>query len=390
MSVLPSSLVEPKQRPFGANLIAAGVVVALLYYGRDFLVTLITAITIGFLLEPFVELLMRLRLPRAVASFLVCTVALTALYFAGLGMYTQVAGLVADLPAYGARINEIGDESVARLERAERSAYTLLVPRRLREREEVKQQAPPPPPEPVVRRRRSAEPPAPVKQAPLVQEVRIRPDRSPLVDYVYTHWEQIYHVFLLASFVPFLVYFMLSWRDHMRRSYLHLFHGPERHAAGRSWQGIADMARAYVVGNFALGLLLTVASGVFFWFVKVPYFLLVAPISGFLSLVPYIGLPLAIIPPIFAALPVYNTMGMYLVIAAVVGFLHLLALNLLYPKLVGSRVHLNPLAVTVALMFWGSLWGAIGLVFAIPITAGVKAVLDNVPDWQAYGKLLGD
>jgi predicted PurR-regulated permease PerM len=73
-----------------------------------------------------------------------------------------------------------------------------------------------------------------------------------------------------------------------------------------------------------------------------------------------------------------------------VGFLHLMALNLLYPKLVGSRVHLNPLAVTVALMFWGSLWGAVGLVFAIPITAGMKAVFDNVPALQAYGKLLGD
>jgi predicted PurR-regulated permease PerM len=68
----------------------------------------------------------------------------------------------------------------------------------------------------------------------------------------------------------------------------------------------------------------------------------------------------------------------------------LTALNLLYPKLVGSRVHLNPLAVTVALMFWGTLWGAIGLVFAIPITAGIKAVCDNVPDLQPVGKLLGD
>jgi hypothetical protein len=70
--------------------------------------------------------------------------------------------------------------------------------------------------------------------------------------------------------------------------------------------------------------------------------------------------------------------------------LTLLALNLLYPKLVGSRVHLNPLVVTIALMFWGTLWGAIGLVFAIPITAGVKAVCDNVAGTQSYGKLLGD
>jgi len=70
--------------------------------------------------------------------------------------------------------------------------------------------------------------------------------------------------------------------------------------------------------------------------------------------------------------------------------LHLLALNFLYPKVVGSRVHLNPLVVTVALMFWGTLWGGIGLLLAIPITAGIKAVCDNVSSLQAFGKLLGD
>jgi predicted PurR-regulated permease PerM len=53
-------------------------------------------------------------------------------------------------------------------------------------------------------------------------------------------------------------------------------------------------------------------------------------------------------------------------------------------------VHLNPLVVTVALMFWGTIWGGIGLLLAIPITAGIKAVCDNVTSLHGYGKLLGD
>ncbi len=51
---------------------------------------------------------------------------------------------------------------------------------------------------------------------------------------------------------------------------------------------------------------------------------------------------------------------------------------------------MNPLAVTVALMFWYLLWGGAGLVLAIPITAGLKAAFDNIPSMQAYAKLLGD
>jgi predicted PurR-regulated permease PerM len=393
VSVLPHSFQEQRPRSVAGTLIATGVVIALLYFGRAFLITLITAITISFLLEPFVELVMRLRVPRSVASFIVCTITLLIVYAFGVGTYSQAAALWEDLPKYSQRISEIADEVAAKLESAEQDAYRVLMPRRWRELEELrKKQAAPPPEPPTARRRRAAEPPLPVAPPPTntITEVRIRPERSPLVDYLYRNWQQFYNFGLLASFVPFLVYFMLSWRDHLRRSYLQLFQGPDRHAAGRSWQGIADMARAYVVGNFVLGLFLTGASGLFFWFISLPYFLLVAPLSAFFSLVPYIGLPLAMLPPFLAALPVYNRMAPYLVIAAVVGFLHLLALNLLYPKLVGSRVHLNPLAVTVALMFWGSLWGAIGLVFAIPITAGMKAVFDNIPALQPYGKLLGD
>lgn len=392
MAVLHSpTITERKPAQVALNLIAGGVVIALLYFGRDFFVTLVTGITIGFLLEPFVEAFMRLRLPRSFASFLVCSISLLLLYLSGLGVYVQTADLMEDLPRYSTRMNELIDEIVISLENAEKTVTTFVVPKRLREPQVVAPPVTPPPAR--TTRKRQAEPVMPPANSlpPPVQEVRIRADGSgPIVRYFTTNIDYVLHVLLLASFVPFLVYFMLSWRDHLRRAYLQMFTGPGRHAAGRSWQGIGDMARAYVVGNFVLGLLLTLGSGIFFYLMNIPYFLLVAPISGFLSLVPYIGLPLAIIPPVMAALPVYKGLAPFLIIASVVGFFHLLALNLLYPKLVGSRVHLNPLAVTIALMFWGVLWGPLGLVFAIPITAGVKAVFDNMPELQAYGKFLGD
>jgi len=53
-------------------------------------------------------------------------------------------------------------------------------------------------------------------------------------------------------------------------------------------------------------------------------------------------------------------------------------------------VGLVVIAVSTPLMLWGTLWGGIGLLLAIPITAGMKAVFDNVASLQGYGKLLGD
>jgi len=378
-------------RNTGGILFTFGVLTALLYFGRLFIVTLLLSIFIAFILEPVVNLFMRLRLPRGFASFLVCSLALVVLYSGALLSYSQAAGIWEELPAYSQRISQITDKVLVQVEGFEKSINDVLTPRRVRDQQRLaQQQAEAQKQTTSARRRRATDPPMEPLLPPPVQEVRIKPERSPIVDYFYENWNQFYDILLMASFVPFLVYFMLSWRDHFVHNFLRVFHGESRGIAAATLDGIARMARAYVVGNFILGLLLALVSMGFFWVVKVPYWLIVGPMSGFLSLVPYIGLPLAIIPPYLAALTVYDNVADYLVIGTTVAFFHLLALNLLYPKLVGSRVHLNPLAVTIGLMFWGFLWGGIGLVLAIPLTASIKAICDHMPGLSGYGRLMGD
>lgn len=372
-----------KSLQLGVGILAAGAAIALLYFGRVFFITVIIAAMIAFLLDPLVVFFMKLRMPRGLASFVVCSIALVVLYLAGLGLYLQSQQIADDLPAYGARINEMVDSVATRMESVENSIYRSLMPRRI---ESQTTTSPEPAESPVRGKRKKAEPPPP----PAVQEVHIQPEPTPLFAYAYTYLAEYYEVLLMASFVPFLVYFLLSWRDHIRSRYLLLFEGENRQAAAATWHGLGDMVRAYVIGNFLLGLLLSVASALLFASVKLPYWMIIAPMSGFLSLIPYIGLPLALIPPVVAALPASKEPALYLFLTVSVALLHLLALNLLYPKFVGARVHLNPLVVTIALMFWGMLWGALGLLLAIPLTAALKALCDHVATLQPYGRLLGD
>ena len=367
-------------RQLALPVMAIGVIIAVLYFGRVFFITAIVAVIIAFILEPFVALLTRIRFPRPLASFVVCTVALLFLWVVGAGAYAQLAVLMGDLPRYGERIGQIVEGVQHKVDDAEQQTWRLLAPSK------------PPPPQPQQPARggkRSKTLPPVTPQPAVIPEVRIHEERTPVADFISANIGSVYQILLTLSFVPFLVYFMLSWHDHINRSFLQFFHGEDRLVAARSLQGVAQMVRAFVVGNFVLGLLLAVASSTVFWIMRLPYPMLVGPLSGFLSLVPYVGLPLAMVPPLFSALAI-NRVPVYAGVIGVVGALHLVALNLLYPKVVGSRVHLNPLVVTFSLMLWGFLWDAPGLLLAIPMTAAIKAVCDNVKGLRPIGKFLGD
>jgi predicted PurR-regulated permease PerM len=380
-------LIEEHVRGYALPVIAAGVVVAILYLGRVFFITAFFAVIIALILEPLVGLLARARLPRPIATFIVGTVALLVLYFGGLAAYTQLSGLVGDAPEFQQRLGALITGITDKIQDVEDRTLHMLVP----VRKPPEPAAPVPPPVTRVQRRsRKAEPsPVPLTPGP-IQEVRIHDDRNPIGDYIYERLGTVYEFLLMASFVPFLVYFMLSWRDHIYRSFLRFFEGPDRMAAARSLEGVAEIARAFVVGNFMIGVLLALVSWAAFTIIRIPYPFLVGSLSGSLSLVPYIGLPLALIPPILAALAGGSSSSVGLLAFLVVVVLHLTAMNVLYPKLVGARVHLNPLVVTFSLMFWGFLWGAAGLLLAIPITAGIKAVCDNVTELRPWGRFLGD
>ena len=380
---------QPAQRAvsFATPLIALAAVIALLYYGRDFFVTLIVSAVFAFILDPAVVFVMKLRIPRGAATAIVLGVACIGVYLLGAMAWSQVATMAEDLPAYAAHVNEVWTHANEQIDQTEQRAVEALVPKRLR------QQVPPPqqrPQDTSKRRRRATSGVTDTATVPAIQEVRIHTDPKPAIGVIYGYLSGYFHVLVMASFVPFLVYFMLSWRDHFNRSVLRLFPGDDRYQVGRTWSGIGDATRAFVLGNFMLWVFLSSISAIAFFVLGVPYWPIIGPLSAFFSLVPYVGLPLSIIPPVMAAIAIPNRFKIILTLITITAALHVFSMNFLYAKIIGRRVRLNPLIVTVAIMFFGLVWGGVGLVLAVPITAAIKAVCDNVEKLEPYGNLLGD
>jgi predicted PurR-regulated permease PerM len=155
------------------SVVALGVVVAILYYGRAIFITATVAVILAFILEPFVALLMRLRLPRAFASLMVILFALLFLYVIGLGAYTQLSGLYADLPIYGQRIGDIVDGVRQQIQGAEESVYAVVARRRAEEA--LAQQAA------AKKKGKKGETPAPAAPPPTPAQ----PRGTPIGDYIF-------------------------------------------------------------------------------------------------------------------------------------------------------------------------------------------------------------
>src|SRR5579864_2195409 len=136
MSTLTPTLPAHKPGQTSLTVLAFAASIALLYYGRIFFITVVIAVIIAFLLDPVVTAFVKLRLPRTVASFIVCSIALLGLYLLGVGLYTQFAGFVDELPTYSQRMNEMVDSIATQVDQIEKRTYQIVVPKRFQDKEQ--------------------------------------------------------------------------------------------------------------------------------------------------------------------------------------------------------------------------------------------------------------
>ncbi len=333
------------------TLLGIGLIIMLAYYGESVLAVLFFAILLSFMLSPVVQALEYLHVPRALAALVSVVVLLAALYGVTAASYNQALIFADNVPKYSQKIRSILQPFRQEAEKIEKTGEAVGDPE----------------PSNVV----------PVRQVKSWSEV-LTHGAGTLTDIV-----------LAASFIPFLAYFLLTWQSHARSATVMLFPMHHRHTAFVTLGLIGKMLQSFIVGNLVIGLLISGVSVALFGLLHVPFFYFIGFLSGFLSLIPYLGVVLAMVPPILVGLGQLETGDLVVVVFCVVG-LHLFALNVLYPKLLGSRLRINPLAVTIALLFWGAVWGAIGLVLAIPITGAIKIVFDHVESMKPYADWLGE
>lgn len=335
------------------TVVAVAVVGTVLYFTKLVMVTLLVAILLAFILEPLVGFFQRMKIPREIGALLALIIFSACLAGVTYKFYSSAVSFAQDLPKYSGRIKA----QIARLrEKAQKlqNSTENVLPKNKNEPQTV-----------------------------VVQQ------QTNWSDFITRSLGTVGEIVLTVSFIPFLVYFMLTWQDHVRAATVMLFKMENRNTAYVTLGRISAMVRSFINGNLMVGLFMSFVSLGIFWYLHLPYFYFLGFISGFLSLIPYLGVVLAMAPPLITGIGQLHGGGMLTIVFTVLG-LHMFSVNVLFPKFVGKRLQLNPLAVTIALMLWGWLWGAMGLILAVPITAGMKIIFDNVESLRAYGAWLGE
>lgn len=178
--------------------------------------------------------------------------------------------------------------------------------------------------------------------------------------------------------MPMLVFFFLKDKDPIIHWFTQFMPG-ERGLAARVWRDVDRQIANYVRGKFWEIVIVWAASFVVFSYFELQYAMLLAVVVGLSVIIPYVGATVVTIPVVMVAWfqwgwgPDFIGVSVaYLVIQALDG-------NLLVPLLFGEVVNLHPVAIIVAILVFGGLWGFWGVFFAIPLATLVSAILRAWP-----------
>ena len=184
-----------------------------------------------------------------------------------------------------------------------------------------------------------------------------------------------------AILVPFLILFMLKDKA-LILGWLQGFLPPHQQLAQKVWRDVDRQIGNFIRGKVWEIIIVGVVTYLTFRILGFNYSALMGVITGFSVLIPFIGAAVVTIPVALLGLVQWGPgwdLG-YLLIAY--GIIQALDGNVLVPLIFSEAVKLHPVAIILAILIFGSIWGFWGVFFAIPLATVVKSILEAVPKLQ--------
>ena len=377
-SMAATVLIPAKEStPSSRMLTLAGVVIVIvgLYFGRRVLIPLALSIVLSFLATPLVTLLERLRLGRVFSVVIVLTLFFTLLGAMAWGVTNQLVQIITLLPDYRENIQH-KIEAISSPGNSGLSRATATVNDLSKELAAASHAA-----ETKNLGKRDAKEPIAVQVAnpPRNANEYLRDSIGPLTGVL----ETIGIVFIFSLFV-------LVKREDLRNRLVRLAGVDQLHLVTQAMDDASRRLSRYLLFQFIVNGTFGALFGVALFLVGIPHPLLWGVCAFLLRFIPYLGTPVAALFPMllsFAVFPGWTQIG---ITFGVFLLLEISTANLIEPWLYGAHTGVSSLAILVAAIFWGALWGPVGLILSTPLTMCLMLLGRYVPQLSFLDVLLGD
>lgn len=193
----------------------------------------------------------------------------------------------------------------------------------------------------------------------------------------------------MAGIVPLFSFLLMYYKDFFIE-FLVRFSSKNKELILTWATDSGQIIQSYLAGIILVTGIVALMSGLFFYLMGIKYFLLFAIFIAIMNLIPFVGV---FISSFFVILYVFLTTDSFfppILTFAVLWGIQLLENNLITPLVVGSKVRVNALAVILAILLGGWLWGISGMVLFIPLVGVLKISLERSRPLHAFAYLLGD
>ena len=185
-----------------------------------------------------------------------------------------------------------------------------------------------------------------------------------------------------AVLVPVMVFFFLKDKNKII-NWAQQFLPTERSLLQRVWSELDIQIGNYIRGKFWEAFIVGISMWLVFWLMGHEYALLLGVLTGISVWIPFVGAAVVTVPVLLLSFFQWgwtDTMAYSILAYAIV---QAIDANVIVPWLFSEIVNLHPIAIIVAILLFGSLWGIIGVIIAIPMAALVKSVVSIVLERRA-------
>ena len=154
------------------------------------------------------------------------------------------------------------------------------------------------------------------------------------------------------------------------------------------WNDIIGHVKKYIFTKFITSSITGIIAGLIYWFLGLELAFIFGSLTFLLNFIPVVGSIIAVMLPIPIAVLQYSDVSSVMLIIFLPVIFHQIIGNIIEPKIFGDAFGLHPITIILSLIFWGMIWGIIGVLLAAPLTAIIRVTFERFESTKQIARLL--